>query len=180
MRAWVAACREIRSECLLPGYRAWLAETYGQIGRRREGLDVVEEALAAGTESGNHYWTADLHRLRGALTGTEKDAESSFVEAISVARRQRAKSFELRAATSLSRLWARQGKASEARALLAEVYVRFTEGFDTPDLKDARALLEELERAVMGQPSVRRGPQEPPRRDRRDPTRRGGRSGSRA
>src|SRR5438094_7696503 len=62
MRAWVAACREIRSECLLPGYRAWLAETYGQIGRRREGLDVVEEALAAGTESGNHYWTADLHR----------------------------------------------------------------------------------------------------------------------
>ena len=106
--------------------------------------------MAAGTESGNHYWTADLHRLRGALTGTEKDAESSFVEAVAVARRQRAKSFELRAATSLSRLWARQGKRWEAHALLAEVYAWFKEGFDTPDLKDARALLDELEAAVTG------------------------------
>jgi len=150
MQAWVAACREIRSECLLPGYRAWLAEMFGKVGRRQEGLDLVEEALAAGTESGNHYWTADLYRLRGALAGTEKDAESSFVEAVAVARRQRAKSFELRAATSLSRLWARQGKRWEAHALLAEVYAWFKEGFDTPDLKDARALLDELEAAVTG------------------------------
>jgi len=123
---------------------------FGKVGRRQEGLDLVEEALAAGTESGNHYWTADLYRLRGALAGTEKDAESSFVEAVAVARRQRAKSFELRAATSLSRLWARQGKRWEAHALLAEVYAWFKEGFDTPDLKDARALLDELEAAVTG------------------------------
>jgi predicted ATPase len=148
MRAWVAACREIRSECLLPGYLAWLAEMYGDIGRPQEGLDLVDEALATGTRSGNHYWTAELYRLRGALTGTEKDAESSFVEAIAIARRQRAKSFELRAATSLSRLWGRQGKTREAHALLAEAYAWFTEGFDTADLTDARALLEELERAV--------------------------------
>jgi predicted ATPase len=79
MRAWVAACREIRSECLLPGYLAWLAEMYGDIGRPQEGLDLVDEALATGTRSGNHYWTAELYRLRGALTGAEKDAESSFV-----------------------------------------------------------------------------------------------------
>ena len=116
----------------------------------------MEEALAAGTESGNHYWTAELYRLRGALTGMEGDAESSFVEAIAIARRQRAKSFELRAATSLSRLWARQGKTREAHALLAEAYAWFTEGFDTADLKDAKALLEELERAVTALPSVRK------------------------
>ena len=156
MRWSVATTKEFRAECLLPGYRAWLAETYSQIGHHREGLELVEEALAAGTESGNHYWTAELYRLRGALTGMEGDAESSFVEAIAIARRQRAKSFELRAATSLSRLWARQGKTREAHALLAEAYAWFTEGFDTADLKDARALLEELARAVTALPSVRK------------------------
>jgi predicted ATPase len=144
MRTWVAACAEIRSECLLPADRAWLAETYGQVGRSRDGLDLVEEALAAATESGNHYYTADLYRVRGTLADSEAEAEASFLEAIAVARRQRAKSFELRAATRLSRLWARQGKARDARALLAEVYAWFTEGFDTPDLIDARALLDEL------------------------------------
>ena len=110
--------------------------------------DLVQEALAAATESGNHYWTADLHRVRGTLAESEKDAEASFVEAIAIARRQGAKSFELRAATHLSRLWARQGKTREAHALLAEAYAWFTEGFDTADLEDAKALLEELERAV--------------------------------
>ena len=104
----------------------------------------MQEALAAATESGNHYWTADLYRVRGTLAESEKDAEASFGEAIAIARRQRAKSFELRAATHLSRLWARQGKTREARALLAEAYAWFTEGFDTADLKDARALLEDL------------------------------------
>jgi len=144
MRAWITACQRIRSESLLPGYRAWLAETYGRIGRAREGLDLVDEALAAAADSGNHYWTADLHRVRGALAESEKEAEPSLVEAIAVARQQRAKSFELRGATSLARLWARQGRAREAHALLAEVYAWFTEGFDTPDLTDARALLEQI------------------------------------
>lgn len=150
MRAWVAACREIRSECLLPGYLAWLAEMCGDIGRPQEGLDLVDEALATGTRSGNHYWTAELYRLRGVLTGNDTNAEPSFVEALAIARRQRAKSFELRAATSLSRLWGRQGKTREAHALLAEAYAWFTEGFDTADLKDARALLEELSNGRSG------------------------------
>jgi predicted ATPase len=122
---------------------------YGTLGRPQEGLDLVEEALAAAEQSGNHYWTAELYRVRGTLTHTEKDAESSFLEAIAVARRQRAKSFELRAATSLSRLWARRGKAREARILLGEVYGWFSEGFDTPDLTDARALLERLDAAAQ-------------------------------
>jgi predicted ATPase len=86
--------------------------------------------------------------VRGTLAESEKDAEASFVEAIAIARRQRAKSFELRAATHLSRLWARQGKTREAHALLAEVHGWFTEGFDTPDLIDASALLDELGRAL--------------------------------
>jgi predicted ATPase len=144
MQAWVATCREIRSEALLPAYLAWLAETCGDIGRPREGLDLVDEGVATGTRSGNHYWTAELHRLRGVLTGIDTDSESSFVEALTIARRQRARSFELRAAMSLSRLWARQGKTREAHALLAEAYGWFTEGLDTADLKDAKTLLEEL------------------------------------
>jgi len=123
---------------------------YGDLGRLRDGVDLIDEALATGAKSGNHYWAAELHRLRGALADTESDAESSFVEALTIARRQRAKSFELRAAMSLSRLWARQGKTREAHALLAEAYGWFTEGFDTADLKDAKALLEDFESRAGG------------------------------
>jgi predicted ATPase len=110
------------------------------------GAKLVGEALAAVSESGNHYWTAELHRLRGTLAVSEDDAESALLEAMAIARRQRAKSFELRAATDPSRMWARQGRTREAHALLAEVHAWFTEGFDTADLEDARALLEELDR----------------------------------
>jgi predicted ATPase len=145
MRAWVKTCRDTGSACLLPSYLASLAETYGRIGKRREGLDLVSEALDVATGFGTHYWTAEIYRLRGELADTDTDAESSFVEALGIARRQRAKSFELRATTSLSRLWARQGKRQDAHALLGEVYAWFTEGFDTPDLMDASALLAELE-----------------------------------
>jgi len=108
-----------------------------------------EIALALVEASGQHYWTAELHRVKGTLTreSDEKAAEASFREAIAIARRQGAKSFELRAATSLGRLWARQGKAAEAHALVSEIYAWFTEGFDTADLIEARALLEELGRA---------------------------------
>jgi predicted ATPase len=90
-----------------------------------------------------------MHRLKGELLlarspSDPTQAEVSFREALEVARRQSAKSFELRAATSLARLWQRQGKRDEARDLLAPVYAWFTEGFDTKDLRDAKALLEEL------------------------------------
>jgi predicted ATPase len=92
---------------------------------------------------------AELHRLKGELlllqnaSGTT-EAESCFREAIEIAQRQQAKSWELRATMSLARLLAKMGKCAEARAILAEIYGRFSEGFDTPDLKDAKALLEEL------------------------------------
>jgi DNA-binding winged helix-turn-helix (wHTH) protein/tetratricopeptide (TPR) repeat protein len=150
MRAWVKTCRDIRSECLIPPYLAWLAETCGALGRGPEGLDLVGEGLAAVTQSGNHYWTAELYRVRGALTKDENEAESSLLEAIAIARRQHAKSFELRATAALSRLWARQGRARDAHAELATIYAWFTEGLDTPDLRDARTLLAELERPSPG------------------------------
>jgi predicted ATPase len=156
MRAWVDTCRDTGSECLLPTYLAWLAETYNRIGQLGQGRALVDEALAAAAESGNHYWTAELHRLRSTFADTDTDAESSLREAITIAQRQHAKSFELRAATSLSRLWARQGQATKAHALLADVHAWFTEGFDTADLRDARSLLDELERTT--------GPRKTPRR----------------
>jgi len=183
MREWVAICRDVRADCLIPTYLAWLAEVYGRIGRPAEGLALVSEALAVGRQSGYQYWTAELHRLKGTFTlqagpggvtaksGSrqresaqadhrsaapgalvERNAESCFLEAIEVARRQGAKMFELRAATSLGRLWARQGKAREAHALLADIYNWFTEGLDTLDLSEAKSLLEDLERQAARKP----------------------------
>ena len=94
-------------------------------------------------------WEPELHRLKGVLllsqsAKNEIEAEARFRKAIEVAREQSAKSFELRAATNLARLWQGQGKIKEARGLLAPVYEWFTEGFETPDLKEANALLVEL------------------------------------
>jgi adenylate cyclase len=135
---------------LLPTYLAWLAESYDKIGRPAEGLGLVNEALSAETQSGYHYWTAELLRLKGPfILGSglvEQDAESCFLEAIEIARRQRAKLFELRAAMSLSRLWARQGKSRAAHGSLADVYNWFTDGLDTTDVSGARSLLQDLER----------------------------------
>ena len=166
MQEWVTACRDIRAAMVIPPYLGWLAEVFGRLGRPAEGLALVRDAFAAETASGYRYWTAELHRLQGTLTlqvgregvsGTpvEESAESCFLEAIEIARRQRAKLLELRAATSLSRLWVRQGKASEARGLLSETYTWFVEGFDTADLTEARALLVELERGASTAPRGR-------------------------
>ena len=150
MRDWVTLCRNIRAAMLIPAYLAWLAEVFHKLGRADEGLDLVRDALAAETASGYLYWDAELRRLKGMLLlqagRQETSAESCFLEALEIARRQRAKLFELRAATSLSRLWTTQGRGAEARALLSDVYGWFTEGFDTPDLVEAKALLEELDR----------------------------------
>jgi predicted ATPase len=96
---------------------------------------------------GQRLWDAELHRLEGvALVGLNRldDGQGAFEEALGVARRRQAKSYELRAATSLARFWGEQGRRAEARNLLASVYGWFTEGFDTPDLKEAKALLDEL------------------------------------
>jgi predicted ATPase len=124
-----------------------VAETYAHLGRPIEGLNCLTEAAQIIETTDERVGEARLHRLRGDLlnaTGDRAAAEQSYHEALIVARRQSAKLFELRAASSLARLWRDQGKRIEARDLLAPVYGWFTEGFDTPVLQDAKALLDEL------------------------------------
>jgi predicted ATPase/class 3 adenylate cyclase len=132
-----------------PYYLTLLAEVSAQVGQTTEGLEALAEALATLDRSGVRWWEAELHRLRGELllqhaVAQPEEAEACFQQALAIARRQQAKSLELRAAMSLARLWNSQGKRTEAHALLAEVYSWFTEGFDTADLQDAKVLLEEL------------------------------------
>jgi predicted ATPase len=122
-----------------------LAAVYGRVGQTEEGLRVVAEALAKSDGNGG----GELYRVKGELLLTRSaehhaEAESCFRQALEIASRQQAKSLELRAAMSLSRLWQRQGKRAEARALRAPIYGWFTEGFDTADLQEAKVLLEEL------------------------------------
>jgi predicted ATPase len=114
-----------------------------------EGLHVLAEALAVMDTIEERYYEAELYRLKGALLlmhSAEQDAEAEacFHQALDVARRQQAKSLELRAAISLSRLWQQQGEWDEARELLTPIYGWFTEGFDTADLQEAKALLKAL------------------------------------
>jgi len=109
----------------------------------------LTEALATLPTSGACWWEAELHRLRGTLllqhgAAQPEEADACFQQALTVARRQQAKSLELRAAMSRSRLWQQQGKRQKAYDLLAPIYGWFTEGFDTADLREAKALLEEL------------------------------------
>jgi predicted ATPase len=130
-------------------YLVLLAEAYGQAGQAEAGLAVLAEAFSVRDKTGERFWEAELHRLKGELllslsADNQAEAEGCLHQALAVARRQQAKSLELRAATSLSRLWQQQGKRTEAHQLLAEIYGWFTEGFDTADLQDAQALLEEL------------------------------------
>src|SRR2546428_4515431 len=118
-------------------------------GQVTEGLRLLAEALTTLEESKRGQWLAEAHRVQGELllrqaVPDESQAEACFQQALAIARRQQAKSWELRAALSLSRLWQRQGKRQEASDLLAPIYGWFTEGFDTADLQDARALLEAL------------------------------------
>src|SRR6266566_407574 len=130
-------------------FLARLAAAYGQVGQVEEGLHVLAEALAVVDTTGERSAEAEMHRLHGELllqrpVPEAPAAAACFQQALDVARRQQAKSWELRAAMSLSRLWQRQGKRAEARELLAPIYGWFTEGFDTADLQEAKALLNEL------------------------------------
>jgi predicted ATPase len=131
----------------LPRFLTELAAGYGKAGRADEGLKCLDEA-ATRVEATEERWAeAHMHRVRGELlvaTGDLAAAEASFDRAISVARRQNAKLWELRAATSLARLWCERDKRREARDLLAPIYDWFTEGLDTPYLKEANALLSSL------------------------------------
>jgi len=124
-----------------------LAERYWKGGQAKEGLRLLAEALVVVGNNGERWWAAELFRLKGELLLQEavpdpSQAETCFRQALDIARRQQAKSWELRAAISLNRLWQRQGKWAEAYELLAEVYGWFTEGFDTADLQEAKALLD--------------------------------------
>jgi predicted ATPase len=126
-----------------------LAEAHGVLGEPEAGLTVLTEALTVVDTTGARVWEPELYRLKGVLLlqqspDKQAEAENCFHHALEIARSQQAKSLELRASTSLARLWQQQGKRQEAHDLLAPIYHWFTEGFDTADLQEAKALLEAL------------------------------------
>src|SRR5262249_40636588 len=147
MRQGLAAWQATGQELGRPAFLGLLAEAYGKGRQPEEGLRLLTEALTLVRKNEERYWEAELYRLKGELlrglsTDNEAEAESYFYQALEVARYRQAKSWELRAAMSLSRLWEQQGKRAEARALLAPIYSWFTEGFDTADLQEAKALFD--------------------------------------
>jgi predicted ATPase len=126
---------------------ARLAEALASRGEHTAAVAAAREGSEVQEQTGWRQWEAELHRLEGtALFGLNRleEGQTALEEALRVARRQQAKAYELRAATSLARLWSEQSRRGEARELLAPVYGWFTEGFDTADLKEAKALLDEL------------------------------------
>jgi predicted ATPase len=137
------------AELLRPIFLSGLAAAHGTVGQIDEGLVLVTDALAVLNKGGQRLNEAGLYLFKGSLLLKSEDpkvveAEECFRQALDVARRQEAKSLELQAATSLARLWQQQGKRAEAHKLLSDVYNWFTEGFDTKDLQEAKALLETL------------------------------------
>jgi predicted ATPase/DNA-binding IscR family transcriptional regulator len=150
IREGLAALKAAGAEVGLPMGLALLAEALGNENRPAEALGELAEALSVSSKNGIQMCDAEIYRLKGELllassrAENRTEAESSFRRAIEIAGRQQAKSWELRATTSLSRLLQKQGKKDVARRILAEIFGWFTEGFDTPDLKEAKVLLEEL------------------------------------
>ena len=168
----LSTCQAIGAGLLQSSYLVLLAEAYGKAGQAEEGLAALVEALTVVDKSGERFYEAELYRIKGELLLTQEiksqkskgksqksentdprplipdpqgEAEACFLKAIAIAREQQARSLELRAVMSLARLWQQQGKRAEAYRMLSEVYNWFTEGFDTKDLREAQALLEELE-----------------------------------
>jgi predicted ATPase len=143
------AHRATGAELGRPYYLAFLAQAYGIMGQAEAGLKVLTEALTRVDTTGERWYECEIYRLKGELllqqsSDNQAAAETCFHHALEIARTQQAKSFELRTATSLAKLWQQQGKRAEARELLAPVYSWFTEGFDTTDLQEAKALLDAL------------------------------------
>jgi tetratricopeptide (TPR) repeat protein len=156
--------QDTEAELWRPYYLALLAEAYGRVGQAEEGLSVLPEAPAAVNKTEERFHEVELYQLKGTLTlqkfqvsssrfqvppspqplAPTTQAEACFLEAIEIARKQQARSLELHTTMSLARLWKEQGKKDEARKMLAEIYGWFTEGFDTKDLQEAKALLAEL------------------------------------
>jgi class 3 adenylate cyclase/predicted ATPase len=149
VRQGIASFRVTGSALTVPYFCTLLAEVSDYLGHPADGLQALAEARTLMEQQEERWWEAEISRLRGILllrqTMTQQEeVEACFQRALDVARRQEAKSLELRAAMSLARLWQQQSKRAEAHALLAPIYGWFTEGFDTADLQDAKALLEAL------------------------------------
>jgi predicted ATPase len=155
MRTGVDAYRVTGAEINRPAFLSLLAEACGNAGKAEEGLSLLAEAQDLADGRQERWWQAELHRLKGELilkrSGAhnsrptdENEAEECFRQALAVAKAQKARSLELRAAMSLSRLWRTQSKHSEARQVLEEAFAFFTEGFDTPDLLEAKEQLKQL------------------------------------
>ena len=149
LRESIAAYRATGSEVQVPHAMTALAQALVRTGAIDEAFDVLAQALEQTARGGERHYEAETHRIRGDLvasTSNDPDrAESAYFQALTIARRQEAKLFELRAATSLARLWHRHARTTEARSLLNPLYGWFTEGFNEVDLQDARAALKELE-----------------------------------
>src|SRR5262245_38238475 len=147
MRAGMAEAEVISMKVNWTAHLGYLAGTHSRAGVPELGLSLLDQAMRTAEETEEYVFEAERHRLRGEfLLQPEQagEAEHEFDLALAIARKQRARAWELRAATSLARLWRDQGKGTEARDLLSPVYAWFTEGFDTPDLVTAKALLDEL------------------------------------
>jgi predicted ATPase len=149
IRNGLSTLERVSDNLFRPYYLALLAGALGQAGQADEGLMALDEAIESYRECGVPYWDAELQRRRGELLLAKDEADAAAAEAcfhwaIEIAQAQSARSLQLRAATSLARLWRDQGKRAEAYGQLAPVYEWFTEGFDTADLKDAKALLDGL------------------------------------
>jgi predicted ATPase len=145
----IAAYQATGAALFLPYFWTLLADICDHLGHTTDGLQALAKAQALVEQYEERWCEAEIARLRGVLLlrrprPPQTEAEACFQQALAIARRQQAKSWELRAATSLARLWQQQGQRAEAQALLAPVYGWFTEGFDTADLQDAKALLAEL------------------------------------
>ena len=141
--------RATGAEVFTPYFLSLLAAQYLKHGNTNEGLSAIAEGLSASEARGQHQWTAELYRLKGELllacsADASEEAETSFRRAIDIAAGQQAKSWELRAWTSLGRLLGRQGRVEEIRPMLLNAHAWFTEGFDTADLKAAQSMLDEL------------------------------------
>jgi predicted ATPase len=146
MREGLAARQATGTELMRPHLLAQIAEVLGKTHQSQEGLRVLEDALAITDRTGERYYEAELYRLKGELLLIEgtNQVEQCFRQSIEIARRQEAKSLEVRASTSMARLYRDQGRREQARNLLSAIYGTFTEGFDSADLREAKALLDDV------------------------------------
>jgi predicted ATPase len=146
LRAGVAAWRETGARLWLPIYLALEAEGLWEAGDSNAALQTIEQAIAVSKETGERWAIAEVMRLKArlltALQQADGEIESLLLESIEIARRQQARCWELRAACDLARLWQRQGREIEAFNVVRSIYDQFTEGLDTPDLLDARAIMD--------------------------------------